>query len=257
MSTLATHSLAMCEPASYIPIYPYIPAHLCYAVFQQLHGFIHPGVGATKQLVTTCLVWLRINADIVRWIRACVLCQRFRMFQHMRPPLLPYTTPTGQFHNVHVDVMGPFPRSYGYLHVLTVVDCYTHWIEAAPTVAYDFLHTWVPRFGCPASVITGHGVQFTSALFTNLARLLSTVHYTTAAYHPSANEMVGRALQLQPVMIHHAGLITFPLSSLTSVQPSKKNSAALLRKWSTANLFVFPVNCSLLHQCQRFPYSSE
>lgn len=100
---------------------PYIPAHLSHAVFQQLHGFSHPGVHSTKQLITTRFLWPRINAGIVRWTSACVPCQRFKISRHTSPPLFPYNTPTGRFHNVYVDIVGPFPRSRGHWHVLAVV----------------------------------------------------------------------------------------------------------------------------------------
>lgn len=84
----------------------------------------------------------------------------------------------------------------GYSNLLTIVDSHTCWVEAAPLadtaalIVANALQVWVSRFGCPVSIAMDQGAQFTSAPFMNLELILGTVHFTSAAYQPSANGTV-------------------------------------------------------------------
>ena len=97
--------------------------------------------------------------------------------------------------------MGPIPRSkQGFNHLLTVVNRFSHWLEAFPleststeSISDTFISGWVARFGVPDHITSDHGPQFCSALWAQLSQRLGTLHHLTTDYHPQANGMVERS----------------------------------------------------------------
>ena len=51
---------------------------------------------------------------------------------------------------------------------------------------------WVSRFGCPDSIVTDQGRQFTSDVWHELSDLLGITRKQTASYHPQSNGMIER-----------------------------------------------------------------
>ncbi len=119
--------------------------------------------------------------------------------------------PDCSFDHVHVDIVGPFPESNGFMYLLTCVDRFSRWQDAFPiqditseTVAKTFVERWVAIFGVPSTIRTDRGKQFESALFTNLVTFLSTKRVRTTAYHHQANGLVER-FQLKAALTAHGG----------------------------------------------------
>ena len=86
---------------------------------------------------------------------------------------------SGQFQDVHVNLVGPLPPSRGYSYLLTCIDRFIRWAEVIPipcvnseTTAWALLNDWVAQFGAPAMVITDRGPQFESDLWRQILRLL-------------------------------------------------------------------------------------
>ena len=105
--------------------------------------------------------------------------------------------PLHQFSHVHVDLVGPRPRTAeGHTHLLTVVDQTTKWDEAIPlqttaqVVAVYFVANWVARCGEPATITTDQGTQLTGSTWHCLCRALGSKHVQTTAYHPQSNKIV-------------------------------------------------------------------
>ena len=191
---------------------PLVPLAWRRTVFDSLHGLSHPGIRATQKLITSRFVWPGINADVRRWTRSCVQCQRAKIHRHTTTPLSSFPNPDARFDVVHIDLVGPLPPSRGYNYLLTCVDRFTRWPEAIPltsitadAVAQAFLSGWISRFGVPSTIITDRGRQFESQLWNNLMSLLGSKRARTTAYHPQTNGMVERfhrqlkaALKAQP-----------------------------------------------------------
>ena len=80
---------------------------------------------------------------------------------------------------------------------MTVVDRFSRWFTATPkkeitaeATIEAFVSGWIQYFGCPLSVVTDQGGQFTGYLWKNLMSVLGIRHATTTSYHPQANGLV-------------------------------------------------------------------
>ena len=178
---------------------PLVPFSFRRRIFDTLHGLSHLGVWATHKLVVRKYVWHGLGRQVGEWAKSCTACQRTKVNFHHRAPLCKYNEPLLRFDHVNVDLVGPFPPSKGFTHLLTVVDRVTRWPEAIPLastntidVAEAFLSGWITRYGLPSDVSSDRGPQFTSLLWQDLSDLLGTKLHHTTAYHPQANGLVER-----------------------------------------------------------------
>jgi len=180
---------------------PLVPGGMRQAVFNSVHGLAHPGIRATRRLISSRFVWKGISSDAARWCRDCQACQRGKVTTQPQSPVVPMEIPSQRFTHVHLDLVGPLPVSSDRLrYLLTIIDRSTRWLEAVPlrdieavTVADAFVREWLPRYGVPAAVTTDRGTQFSSATWTVLCRNLGITHNMTTAYHPQSNGMVERS----------------------------------------------------------------
>jgi len=85
------------------------------------------------------------------------------------------------------------------MHLLTVIDRFSRWLEAFPvaetstlTLARVLLHGWITRFRTPSVITSDRGSQFVSELWRHFSTLLGTELHPTTAYHPQANGLVER-----------------------------------------------------------------
>ena len=196
-------------------------------------------------------MWPGINADVSRWNRSCVQCQRAKIHRHTTAPLSSCPTPDARFNVIHIDLVGPLPPSRGFTHLLTCIDRFTRWPEAIPltsitaeAVAQAFLSGWISRFGVPSTIITDRGCQFESHLWSNLMSIIGSKRGRTTAYHPQTNGMVERfhrqlkaALKAQPNP--DAWMETLPLILLgirTSLKADLNSTAAEMVYGSTLRL---------------------
>nr|VZI08815.1 unnamed protein product [Spirometra erinaceieuropaei] len=180
----------------------FVPASMRQAIFETLHGLSHPGIRASQRLCAERFVWPGMNKDFKAWTPSCLNCQSNKV-RHNKSPPGTFPSPDARFSHVHLDVVGPFPPSNGFTHLLTCVDRHTCWAEATPlpnaqagTIVKAFVSRWVFMFGAPSTVTTSRGAQFESALFQTLLNFLGCTRIRTTAYHPAANGMVER-FQLQ------------------------------------------------------------
>ena len=178
---------------------PIVPSSWRRRVFELIHNLSHPSIRATRTLVASKFVWHGLHKQIGAWTKTCVTCQTSKVHRHVKAPLHVFKVPHRRFDHVNVDLVGPLPLSQGYSYLLTIVDRFTRWPEAIPlvdissmTCARAFVRQWVARFGIPLEMSSDRGSQFTSDLWTSLARLLGVRHNRTTAYHPQANGLVER-----------------------------------------------------------------
>jgi cleavage and polyadenylation specificity factor subunit 1 len=178
---------------------PLVPSSFQKAIFEHMHSLGHPGIKATRRLISSRFVWSHMATDINQWTKECIPCQKAKIHHHVSPPPLPIPIPERRFSHVHVDIVGPLPTSQGCSHILTMIDRTTRWLEATPlssisssSCAEAFLSTWISRFGIPHTLTSDRGSQFTSSLWSSLTTLLQISHIHTTAFHPQSNGMIER-----------------------------------------------------------------
>ena len=179
---------------------PVIPVSWQKRVFEVIHSLAHPGIRASRRMISTRFVWKGMAADIGRWCRECAACQRAKVTVQQAAPVQPIPVPAQRFSHIHTDLVGPLPTSAaGHSFVMTIIDRSTRWVEVVPltsttaTACADALVAgWISRFGVPATITTDRGVQFTSAVWAILCKRLGIKHLTTTAYHPQANGVIER-----------------------------------------------------------------
>jgi len=96
-----------------------------------------------------------------------------------------------------IDVMGPFPSSYSFLHIQVCFDYVTKWVEAIPCVANDakiivnFLAKNIfTRFGTPRVLISDGGKHFCNNFLENVLNKYNIRHKFATPYHPLTSGQV-------------------------------------------------------------------
>ena len=178
---------------------PVVPPSWRRAVFDTVHGLSHPGIRATRKMVSARFVWHGMNKQVGVWAKTCIPCQRAKVQRHVTAPLEHCQLPDRRFQRLHVDIVGPLPLSHGNTYLFTIIDRYTRWPEAIPmadatasSCAHALLSQHIARFGVPSDITSDRGPQFTSNLWTALSKLLGVQLHRTTAYHPQANGIVER-----------------------------------------------------------------
>jgi len=81
------------------------------------------------------------------------------------------------FYVLGIDLMGPFPNSFGYLYILIVVDYVSKWVEVVACKTNDhrvvvhFLKDNIfARFGTPRAIISDGVKHFCNRIFEHLMK---------------------------------------------------------------------------------------
>jgi hypothetical protein len=183
------HDRLICVPISLVP-----------EVIHGAHGANLSGhVGETKTIATLkrSFYWPRMGQDTKEHIKGCLPCAARKPAKHPNFPLTLFYTgePWGR---VHMDIVGPFQKSYrGNTVLLTVADFKTSFLEAIPLqnatakeVARAFVNDIILRYGPVTTIVTDNGLNFTSQLMKHIYELVNSTHLTVTAYHPQANAQV-------------------------------------------------------------------
>jgi len=97
----------------------------------------HFGPAKTLSLLKSRCYWPRMNQDVPEYCKTCDTCQRTK-YNNQKPfgTLESDFGATRPWELICVDWIGPItpPAKGGYKFILVVVDYYTRWVEAFPTV---------------------------------------------------------------------------------------------------------------------------
>ena len=180
------------------PARPFVPFSWRRRIFEAVHNLGHPGVGRTRQMITSKFVWPSVRQDAAKWARECLPCQQAKVNRHTVPPIGDFAVPSKRFQHWNVDIV-TMPTSNGYRYLLTAIDRFSRWPVAAPmtdmtasTVLDTFSHSIISSFGVPESITTDNGTQFCSTIWRQLMRVWGIKSHYTTPYHPASNGLVER-----------------------------------------------------------------
>jgi Integrase zinc binding domain len=88
---------------------PLVPLPHRRKVFDHLHRPAHPGLRATRRIISSRYVWRGLAREVTAWARECLSCQRGKVHRHVRLRPVHVTVPELGFSHIHVDLVGPLP----------------------------------------------------------------------------------------------------------------------------------------------------
>jgi hypothetical protein len=182
----------------------WVPENLRVQIMRSCHEmppFYHPGQKKTKAIIMRVFCWPNIDADVCRYLKGCLTCQRIRPGVEKLQGLWHPHRVTPVFDKVYLDtwhcVYDGVERC-----VVTMIDYATRWVECyvcscgspnSSEVALAFLLTWCCRFGFPLVVVTDNGTEFKKH-FERLCASVGIEQVRTATYHPEANARSKRSI---------------------------------------------------------------
>eukprot|EP00253_Pinus_taeda_P032509 PITA_32509 len=133
--------------------------------------------------------------DCIAAIRSCHAYQIFDRKTKISPTPLQPVVNVGAFTKWGIDCMTCNPTSFGgYGYIIVVVDYFTKWVEAMPTLNNSgetttlfFFNYVVSRFGVPYAIVIDHGSHFRNHMMVELATKLGLSHNISTLYYLQAN----------------------------------------------------------------------
>lgn len=86
--------------------------------------------------------WPSIFKDAYEFVKCCGRCQRTGNISQKHEIPLINILKNELFYVWGIDIMGPFPPSFGNLYILVAVDCVSKWIEAAILPTKKMIRQW-------------------------------------------------------------------------------------------------------------------
>ena len=235
-----------------------VPHLLRDAVLKSYHDALsagHYGIERTYEAVRMKYFWPSMYKDIQIYCQSCEPCQRTKRYIHQqRAELQPL--PIGDvFSRVHMDLLGPLPKSEkGYRYIFLVCDSFSKWCEAYPLysmeakeVAWKLYDEWICRYGCMNSILTDRGSNFMSALMKELCSIFRISKISTSSYHAATNSAAEKmnSVILQKLRIYCNKKQTNWPELLPSIMMSYRMSPSVYSTKYSPYYIVFGRECNL------------
>ena len=158
----------------------------------------HLGMIKTKKRLEQHFHWPSMSEYIKVYVRTCDVCQKLGKGGEPAPdPLYMYNLPViaEQFSRIAIDIVGPLPvrRDTGSRFILTIVDHFTHFPEAVPSVTHETadvakaLVSVFSHFDFAREILSDCGSEFMSQLTKVFLEEFGIKHIRTSPYHPATN----------------------------------------------------------------------
>jgi len=243
---------------------PIIPHSMESSVIKELHDSPssgHLGVTKTYKKLLHRVYFPQMKRRVHDYVKTCKICQQVR-YENQKPPgFMSSPTVTEPWSTLHLDLMGPYPKSYpgGYTCILVVVDYLTKWTEIFPLrqgkskEIIKLLETNVfCRYGLPKIIVTDNAKNLISKNFEDCLSQWRIKHSRIPIYTPQINltERVNRTIKqiIRSYLIdisHSCWAAKLPFDQL-AINSSFQEST----KFSPAKLFLnreitFPIDLCL------------
>ncbi|MBW0566392.1 hypothetical protein O181_106107 [Austropuccinia psidii MF-1] len=179
----------------------------------------------TIERIKTCAWWPYWRKDVIEYFHSCDRCQkankatgkRFGLMIHIQEPITPWEV-------VHMDWVTALPPRCDKIYnaCLFIVDRYSkttivllcHKDDTTMDTALFICNRVISYTGLFKNIISDRDQKFTSALWTNLHKILGTKQSLSTAYHPQTYGPGERILQTLEDMIRRFVLMALTLKIL-------------------------------------------
>jgi hypothetical protein len=171
-------------------------------ICKEVHELNHMGVKRMLSAISSRWYWANMTADIKATVEGCDACKRKGMKTLKEDPELKPIKPADIFRRVHIDMLGPMPKTErGNKWVCIAVDSLSKWPFAKATVdkssgttAHFLLENIIAEHGVPSEVVSDRGAEFLGE-FSSLLEKCGITHRMTSSYHPQGNGLGERMAQ--------------------------------------------------------------
>ncbi|MBW0579273.1 hypothetical protein O181_118988 [Austropuccinia psidii MF-1] len=172
----------------------------------------HLSEDRTMERIKRCAWWPSWRQDVIEYCHSCDRCQkanratgkRFGLMIHIQEPSTPWEV-------VHMDLVTDLPPGgdKSYNACLAIVDIYSktpiflpcHKDDTAMDTALLIWNRAISHTGLFKNIISDRDPKFTSALWTNLHKILGTKLSFSTVYHPQTDGLAERMIQTLEDMI--------------------------------------------------------
>ncbi len=92
---------------------PLVPAAFPQPIFDAIHNLAHPGIRATKWLISNHFVWPCLASQVAAWCKDCQQCQRAKVLSQPAAPPSHIANPTQRFSHIHIDLFDALTGQMG------------------------------------------------------------------------------------------------------------------------------------------------
>ena len=164
----------------------------------------HEGMNRTIERLKRYVYWVNLEKDVIKKIRECHICKLSKPSHVGRTTVGEFPRVTENFSRVHIDITGPFKRTFrGHKYLLVGIDAFSHWCFIRPlkrkdaeTVSRVVEEELMFKGRTPKKVICDLGKEFNSRVFKELCERYHIEPYFCAPYYHASNGLVER-LNLQ------------------------------------------------------------
>lgn len=178
-----------------------VPKDARWRIVKMFHDDVgHIGLKRCEEAIKTDYWFPRMTRFIRKYVSACLECLfKKGSYGKTSGKIYPITKPEQPMHTVHIDHMGPFPKSAkGNQYVLAVIDSFTKFVAVKVTKSLrstetvSALREIFAILGYPNRIISDRGLSFTSRYFKAFCTTHMIQHTLNAIAVPRANGQVER-----------------------------------------------------------------
>ena len=223
---------------------------------QSFHPIGHPNAKEKKRRIAELYYWPKLKTEVESFVKSCHPCQS-TIPGKIQPEVGKFPIPDKRFTHLHLDVVGPLPKSRVFLYILSVYDRSSRHYECIPMVeataeacCHAFLHGWVQRYGLPQTAIADNGNSFIAKLWTDLQKTLNIQVTFVPYYHQATNKAVESWQNAKPATLRvdfKAGFFFRPRQKNSRTKKLKTQAKNSKLKQKTQGFGKFW--CNLLRKC--------
>jgi len=161
----------------------------------------HAGIDRTIRRIQTNF-WIKGLREIVtKYVATCPMCLSTKRKYTKDCEIRMFPVPSRCFEQVHLDLVGPLPRSErGRKYIMVVTDRLSRYTiaesitdKSAETVVEALHRRIIVEYSTPSVLLSDNAKEFVSELMSEMCRYYGVRKVHCASYHPASNGLVERA----------------------------------------------------------------